>query len=77
MKEMIENIVKSIVDSPEDVNVNIAESENTKIYEISVGEGDIGKVIGKRGKNVGAIRTLVSAVSAKEGGKRSILELIE
>ncbi len=77
MKEMIENIVKSIVDSPEDVNVNIAESENAKIYEISVGEGDIGKVIGKRGKNVGAIRTLVSAVSAKEGGKRSILELIE
>ena len=77
MKEMIENIVKSIVDSPEDVTVNIAESENTKIYEISVGEGDIGKVIGKRGKNVGAIRTLVSAVSAKECGKRSILELIE
>ena len=77
MKEMIENIVKSIVDSPEDVTVNIAESENTKIYEISVGEGDIGKVIGKRGRNVGAIRTLVSAVSAKEGGKRSILELIE
>lgn len=77
MKEMIENIVKSIVDKPDEVNINIAESENTKIYEISVGDGDIGKVIGKRGKNVSAIRTLVSAVSAKEGGKRSILELIE
>ena len=77
MREMIENIVKSIVDKPDEVSINIAESENTKIYEISVGEGDIGKVIGKRGKNVSAIRTLVSAVSAKEGGKRSILELIE
>ena len=51
MKEMIENIVKSIVDKPDEVNINIAESENTKIYEISVGDGDIGKVIGKRGKN--------------------------
>ena len=77
MKEMIENIVKCIVDKPEDVSVNISESENTKIYEISVGDGDIGQVIGKRGKNVCAIKTLVSAVSAKEGGKRSILELIE
>ena len=57
----------------ESINLN----ENTKIYEISVGDGDIGKVIGKRGKNVSAIRTLVSGVSGKEGGKRSILELIE
>ena len=53
------------------------ESENTQIYELRVGDGDVGKVIGKHGKNVGAIRTLLSAATAKEGGKRAILEIIE
>ena len=77
MEELIKNIIKAIVDKPDKVQVNEVESDITKIYEIAVGEGDIGKVIGKRGKNIGAIKTLVSAVSAKEGGKRSILELIE
>ena len=77
MKELLENIVKAIVDSPDDVDVNVTESENTTIYELSLGDGDLGKVIGKRGKNIGAIRTLISAATAKEGGKRSIIEIIE
>jgi len=59
------------------VNVSVNESENTKIFELSVGEGDLGKVIGKRGKNVTALRTLLTAATAKEGGKRAILEVIE
>ena len=77
MKELLEDIVKSIVDKPEEVSITVTESENTQIYELRVGEGDVGKVIGKHGKNVGAIRTLLSAHTAKEGGKRSILEIIE
>tara|TARA_Y100001970_G_C13893490_1_gene679939 strand:- start:435 stop:668 length:234 start_codon:yes stop_codon:yes gene_type:complete len=77
MKELLEDIVKSIVDKPEEVSISVTESENTQIYELRVGEGDVGKVIGKHGKNVGAIRTLLSAHTAKEGGKRSILEIIE
>ena len=50
---------------------------NTTIYELHLGEGDLGKVIGKKGKNIGAIRTIISAATAKEGGKRSIIEIIE
>ncbi len=77
MKDLLVEIVKSIVDAPDDVNIDVNESENTLIYELRVGEGDVGKVIGKHGKNVGAIRTLLSAATAKEGGKRAILEIIE
>ncbi|MAQ43217.1 MAG: RNA-binding protein [Candidatus Marinimicrobia bacterium] len=77
MKDLLEDIVKSIVDKPDEVSITITESENTQIYELRVGDGDVGKVIGKHGKNVGAIRTLLSAATAKEGGKRAILEIIE
>ena len=77
MKELLESMVKAIVDSPDDVKIDTTESENTLIYELRLGDGDLGKVIGKRGKNIGAIRTLISAATAKEGGKRSIIEIIE
>ncbi len=77
MKDLLENMVKAIVDSPEDVEISMTEGEDTLIYEIRLGDGDLGKVIGKKGRNIGAIRTIVSAISAKEGGKRSIIEIIE
>ena len=77
MDKLLTDMVKAIVDNPDDVNVAVNESENTRIFELSVGEGDLGKVIGKRGKNVTALRTLLTAATAKEGGKRAILEVIE
>ena len=77
MQKLLEDIVKSIVDKPDEVKVDVNESENTIVYELNVGEGDLGKVIGKKGKNVNSIRTLLSASNAKEGGKRAILEIIE
>ena len=77
MQKLLEDIVKSIVDKPDEVDITLTESENTMIYELRLGEGDVGKVIGKKGRNVGAIRTILTAVSAKEGGKRAILEIIE
>jgi hypothetical protein len=77
MKEMLETIVKAIVDKSDEVSINVTETENTQIYELRVGDGDVGMVIGKHGKNVSAIRTLLSAATAKAGGKRSILEIIE
>ena len=77
MKDLLIDVVKSIVDKPDEVSINVNESENTQIFELRVGEGDVGKVIGKQGRNVGAIRTLLSAATAKEGGKRAILEIIE
>ena len=77
MKELLESMVKAIVDSPDDVEIDETESENTTIYELRLGDGDLGKVIGKKGKNIGAIMTIISAATAKEGGKRSIIEIIE
>ena len=77
MKELLMEMIKAIVDKPDEVDITITESENTRIYELRLGDGDVGKVIGKKGRNVSAIRTILSANSAKEGGKRSILEIIE
>ena len=77
MKELLESMVKAIVDNSDDVIIDETESENTTIYELRLGDGDLGKVIGKKGKNIGAIRTIISAATAKEGGKRSIIEIIE
>ena len=77
MKQLLEDIVKAIVDKSDEVKISVIEGDSTEIYELTVGEGDLGKVIGKKGQNVGAIRTLLSAATAKKGGKRSILEIIE
>ena len=77
MKELLTGMIKAIVDKPDEVDISLTESENTVIYELRLGDGDVGKVIGKKGRNVTAIRTLLSASTAKAGGKRSILEIIE
>ena len=77
MKELLESMIKAIVDSPHDVDINVTEGEDTLVYEVRLGDGDLGKVIGKRGRNIGAIRTIISASSAKEGAKRSIIVIIE
>ena len=77
MKELLTEMIKAIVDKPDEVDITLTESENTIIYELRLGDGDVGKVIGKKGRNVTANRTILSASSAKEGGKRSILEIIE
>ena len=77
MKELLTEMIKAIVDKPDEVDINLLESENTNIFELRLGDGDVGKVIGKKGKNVMALRTILSAATAKAGGKRSILEIIE
>ena len=77
MEKLLSDMVKAIVDKPDEVSVNVNESDSTKIYELAVGEGDLGKVIGKKGRNVNALRIILSAATAKEGDKRAILEVIE
>ena len=77
MKELLIEMIKAIVDKPDEVDINLTETENTNIFELRLGDGDVGKVIGKKGKNVMALRTILSAATAKAGGKRSILEIIE
>jgi hypothetical protein len=77
MKEFIEMVVKHLVDKPDEVEVKKNELENQIIYELMVGDGDYGKIIGKKGRNISAIRSLVFAINAKEGGKRAKLEVID
>ena len=77
MLEFIEQAIKLLVDKPDEVNVDVVETEQRLIYELKVGEGDYGKVIGKQGRNISALRTLVFAINAKEGGKRARLDVID
>ena len=77
MKDFVEYIVKKLVDHPDDVKVSQIDSEKTIIMELQVKEGDLGKVIGKKGRTAKALRTLLTAAAAKQGQKRAILEIIE
>lgn len=77
MQEFIESAVKLLVDKPDEVDVQAIESDDTILFELRVGDGDFGKVIGKRGRNISAIRTILFAINAKEGGKRAQLEIID
>lgn len=75
MKEFVEFIAKQLVDYPDGVVVEEKLSEEKKIVlSLKVKAEDIGKVIGKQGKTAQAMRTLLTAVSAKEG-KRAVLEI--
>ena len=76
MKELIEYIAKSLVDNPEEVSVTELEGEQTSVIELKVAKEDMGKIIGKQGRTVMAIRTILGAVSTKMR-KRSVLEILE
>lgn len=76
MKDMIEYIAQALVDHPEQVNVTEVEGEQTTVLELKVAKEDIGKVIGKQGRTARAMRTVLSAASAKIK-KRTVLEIVE
>ena len=76
MKDLIEYIVKALVDNPDKVAVKEIAGEKSIIFELRVGEGDLGKVIGKEGRTAKAIRTIITAAAMKQG-KRTVLEIIE
>jgi len=75
IKEMLENVIKNMVDHEEHVKLIETKGENINSYELSVHEEDVGKVLGKEGKNIKAIRTILVAASTKQRTK-SILEVI-
>jgi uncharacterized protein len=74
-KELVEYIVTSLVDNPDQVTVNETDQRDTIVLEISVASSDMGRVIGKGGKVVNSIRTLVQVLAAKQG-KRISLEVL-
>ena len=76
MKQLIEDIVRSLVDQPDQVEIKEVVGEHAHVLELSVAKEDLGKVIGKGGAHASAIRTLMAAASGKEK-KRYILEIIE
>ena len=76
MKELIEYVVKTLIDHPEDLRLTEIEGERTIVYELRCHPEDVGKVIGKSGKTVGAIRTLLSTVAARQN-RRAMLEVVE
>jgi predicted RNA-binding protein YlqC (UPF0109 family) len=76
MRELIEYIARALVDNPDEVAVKEVEGEKTTVYELRVGSGDLGKVIGKHGRTARSIRTLLNAAATKSG-KRAVLEILE
>ncbi|MBX3007419.1 MAG: KH domain-containing protein [Melioribacteraceae bacterium] len=77
MKEFIEFIAKHLVDSPDNVALEEATpDEKTIELTLKVGADDVGKVIGKQGKTAQAMRTLLTAIAAKDG-KRAILKILD
>ncbi len=76
MKDLIRDIVRALVDQPEEVTVSEIEGTHALILELKVAKTDIGKVIGRHGRTAQAIRTILSAVSGK-AKKRIVLEILE
>lgn len=76
MRELIITLAQALVDQPDLVSVNEIGSKHTSILELKVAKSDIGKIIGRQGQTVQALRTILSAVSAKEI-KRTMLEIME
>jgi uncharacterized protein len=77
MKELIETIVKPLVDFPEDIKVNVHEEEHRVTYQLSVNKEDMGKVIGKQGRIAKALRTVVYAAASTSQQKKTYLEIKE
>jgi predicted RNA-binding protein YlqC (UPF0109 family) len=76
MKDLIKYIAQALVDNPDRVEVSEVQGEQTSVIELRVSKEDLGKVIGKQGKTAKAMRTILSAASAKVH-KRTVLEIIE
>jgi predicted RNA-binding protein YlqC (UPF0109 family) len=75
-KDLVEYIVKSLVDDPAQVQINVVDGENSTILELRVAPEDIGKVIGKHGRIAKAIRTVLQAAAAKSS-KHTVLEILD
>lgn len=76
MKELVEFIAKSLADKPEEVEVREVEGDQVRVLELRVAKEDLGKIIGKQGRTARALRTIVSAASAKARA-RIMLEIQE
>jgi len=76
LKELVDFVVKHLVDNPDKVNVSVVNGEQATIIELKVAQADLGKVIGKQGRTAKALRTLIHGIATKQR-KRAILEILE
>ena len=76
MKELLEAIVKPLVQFPDEVNVTLTDREESQLLELRVNPSDMGQVIGKQGRIAKAIRTVMRAASGKDG-KKVIVDIVE
>ena len=76
MKNLLLTVAKSLVDRPDEVQIAEVVGEKVTVYELKVGEGEVGKIIGKEGKTARAIRVILNATATKLK-KRAVLEIIE
>lgn len=77
MKQLIETIVKPLVDYPDDVRVELDENANRIVYKLSVHAEDMGKVIGKQGRVAKAIRTIVYSAASSHHNKKSYVDILD
>ncbi len=76
MKKLVTLMVTSLVDHPRKVKITEVKGAKSIVYELRCHAKDVGKVIGRSGKTVGAMRTLLGAIAAREG-RRAMLEVVE
>lgn len=76
MKEFLELIVKPLVDNPDEVEIGIEEDDRSLTYQLKLNPEDIGRIVGKNGSTINAIRILMQA-KPQEDGRRVGLELVE
>ncbi len=76
MKEMLEHIVKALVDKPDQVVVNELAGERSLTYEIRVGQGEQGRLIGRQGQTIDAIRLIVGS-AARKLNKHATVDVID
>ncbi len=76
MKEILEILIKNLVDNQEKVTITEKEEGKTTVFEVKVSETDMGKVIGKQGRVAKSIRTVMKSVAAKEH-KKLVIEFVD
>lgn len=77
MKQLIEDIVKPLVDHPDDVRVEIDENASRIVYKLSVNQEDTGKVIGKQGRVAKAIRSIVYSAAGNHHKKKTYVDIVD
>lgn len=76
MRDLLEYLAKSLVDAPDEVRVDMSETDSEVILQLSVAKDDIGKIIGKQGRIARALRTIIKASGVRDG-KRVIVEIVD